>query len=89
MKELPDDADAITDDNEDNLICEINLNAHNYRLCKAKVAHHAILGKTDDFIAKKTLTATETPYLDTKSSIPQLDDVAKTVDLDVSLILAE
>ena len=29
----------ITDDEEDNLICEINTHADHYRLCKAKAAH--------------------------------------------------
>ena len=33
LDEFSDDADAITDDDdEDNLICEINLNADKYRL---------------------------------------------------------
>ena len=41
------------------------------------------------FLAKKPLTANEAPHLDTKSLIVKLDDVAKTVDLDVSTILAE
>ena len=30
LDELPEDADAITDDDEDNLMCETNLNAENY-----------------------------------------------------------
>ena len=29
LDEIPDDADAITHDDEDNLLCEINLNADN------------------------------------------------------------
>ena len=33
--------------------------------------------------------ATETPHLDTKCLIAKLDDVAETIDLDVSTILAE
>ena len=37
----------------------------------------------------KPLTAKEAPHLGTKSLIAKLDDVAKTVDLDVSTILAE
>ena len=32
LDELPENADATTDDDEENLICEINLNADNYRL---------------------------------------------------------
>ena len=47
------------------------------------------LGKIDASLAKKPLTAHEAPHLDTKSLIANLDDVAKTVDLDVSKILAE
>ena len=31
LDELPDDVDAITDDDEDNPKYEININAHNYR----------------------------------------------------------
>ena len=34
---------ATTDDDEDNLIYEISTNADNYRLCKAKAAHDAVL----------------------------------------------
>ena len=47
------------------------------------------MGKTDASLAKKTLTPTEAPNLDTKSLIAKLDDVAKTVGFDVSTILAE
>ena len=47
------------------------------------------MGKIDASLAKKLLTANEAPLLDTKSLIAKLDDVAKTVDLDVSTILAE
>ena len=89
LDELPDDIDEITDDDEDNLICETKLNADDYCLCKSKSAHDAILGKIDETHAKKTLTATEAPHWDTKSLIGKLDNVAKTDDLDVSTILAE
>ena len=58
-------------------------------MCKAKAAHDAVFGKIDVSLAKKPLTATEAPHLDTKSLIVKLDDVAKTVDLDVSTFLAE
>ena len=81
--------DATTDDNEDQPNTEINSHANHYRFCKAKAAHDAVLGKLVAFLAKKPLTATEAPHLDTKSLIAKLDDVAKTVDLDVSTILAE
>ena len=47
------------------------------------------LGKKDASLAKKPLTDKEAPHLDTKSLIAKLDVVAKTVDLDVSTILAE
>ena len=89
--ELPDEIDAITDDDddEDDLICETNTRADQYRLCKAKAAHDAALGKNDESLAKKPLTSTEAPHLDTKSLIAKLDEVAKTIDLDVSTILAE
>ena len=40
-------------------------------------------------MAKKPLTITEAPHLDTKTLISKLDEVAKSVDLDVSTILAE
>ena len=84
-----DDDDAITDDDEDNLVCEINTHANRYRLCKAKAAHDAVLGKIDASLARKPLRATEAPHLDTKALIAKLDDVAKTINLDVSTILAE
>ena len=89
LDELPDDVDSSNDDEEDNIIYEINLNADTYCLCKAKAAHDAVLGKFDASLAKKPLTATETPHLDTKSLIAKLDEVAKTIDLDMSTILAE
>ena len=47
------------------------------------------MGKIDASLAKKPLTATEAPHLETKSLIAILDDIAKTVDLDVSTIQAE
>ena len=84
-----DDDNPIIDDDEDNFICELNTHAHRYRLCKAKAAHDAVLGKIDASLAKKPLTATEAPYLDAKSLIAKSDEVAKTIDLDVSTILAE
>ena len=84
-----DDDDPIINDDEDNFICEINTHADRYRLCKAKAAHDAVLGKIDSSLAKKPLTATEAPHLDSKSLIAKLDEVAKTIDVDVSTILAE
>ena len=89
LDEVPDDIHAITDDYEDNLIRGINLNAVNYRLCKAKAAHDAVLGKIDASLVKKMLRVTEAPHLDTKPLSAKLDDVAEAVDLDVSTIMAE
>ena len=84
-----DDDNLIIDDEEDNFIREVNTHANRYRLCKAKAAHDAILGKIDASSAKKSLTATEAPHLDTKSLIGKPHEVAKTIDLDVSTILPE
>ena len=89
VDEVPNNVDAITDDDDDNLICEINLNADKYRLCKVKAAHDAFLGKIDASTATKTLRATEAPHVVTKPIIAKLDEVANTIDLDVSTILAE
>ena len=84
-----DEADAITDDDEDNLLCEINLNADNYRLSKAKASHDAVLGKIDASLVKNELTDIEAQHLNTKWLTAKLDGVAKTIDLDVSRILEE
>ena len=89
LDELPDDVDAMTNDDEDDLISEIITLTDNYRLCKAKAADDAVLGKIDASLAKKPLTASEASHLDTKSLIAKPDEVAKTIDLDVSTILAE
>ena len=40
-------------------------------------------------LVKKFITTSDSPHLDTKSLIQKLDEVAKTVDFDVSTILAE
>ena len=48
-----------------------------------------MLGKTEASLAKKCLTAFDAPHLNTKALIQKLDEVAKTVDLDVSTILEE
>ena len=89
LNELNDYDDAVTDDVEDNQVSEINAHADFYRLCIAEAAHDAVLGKIDASLAKKPLTASEAPHLDTKSLIAKLDDIAETVDLDVSTILTE
>ena len=59
LDELPNDNDAITDNDQNNLICEIYLHAVHYRLCKAKAVHDAVLENNDAPLAKKTPTATE------------------------------
>ena len=48
-----------------------------------------MLGKTDASLVKKFLTTSDALYLNTKALIQKLDEVAKTVDLDVSTILGE
>ena len=48
-----------------------------------------VLGKTDASLARKFLTTFDAPHLVTKAIIQKLDEVAKTVDLDVSTILGE
>ena len=84
-----DEDDATTDGDEDNLMCEINTHSNHYRLWWAKAAHDAVLGKIDASLARKPLTVNMAPLLDTKSLIAKLDDVAKTIDLGVSTIVAE
>ena len=84
-----DDDDAITDDDENNLICEIYTHADHHRLYKAKAAYDAVLGKIDACLAKKPLTATAAPHLDSKTLIAKIDGDAETIELDVSTILAE
>ena len=48
-----------------------------------------VLEKTDASLAKKCLRFSDAPHLNTKALIQKLDEVAKTVDLDVSTILEE
>ena len=84
-----DDDNPIYDAVEDNFICEMKTHTDRYRVCHAKAAHDAALGKIDASIANKPITATEAPHLDTKSLIAKLDEVAKTIDFGVSTILAE
>ena len=74
---------------EDDHIFRVDPNIDHYRLCKAKTAHDSVLGKIDASLAKKPLTSTEAPHLDTKVLISKLDEVAKIVDLNVPTILAE
>ena len=78
-----------TDTEDDNIVCDISIQADPARLCQAKQAHDLVLGKIDASLVKKILTTSDAPHLDTKALIQKLDEVAKTVDLDVSTILAE
>ena len=78
-----------TDSKSDNILRDISIQAHQTRPCQAKQAHDLVLGKTDASLVQKLLTTSDAPHLDTKALIQKLDDVAKTVGLDVSTILAE
>ena len=78
-----------TDSEDDNIVCDLSIQADQARLCQAKQAHRLVLGKTDALLVKKCLTASDAPHLNTKALIQKLDEVAKTVDLDVSIILEE
>ena len=77
------------EEDEDDHIFRVDTNVDHYRLCKAITAHDSVLGRIDASLAKKPLTITEAPHFDTKALIAKLDEVAKSVDLDVSTILAE
>ena len=48
-----------------------------------------MLGKTNASLIKKFLSNSDAPHLKSKALIQKLDEVAKTVDLDVSTTLAE
>ena len=80
---------ASTDFGNDNIVCDISIQADQAQLYQAKQAHNLVLGKTDASLVKNFLTTFDAPHLDTKALIHKLDEVAKTVDLDVSIILAE
>ena len=78
-----------TDSEDDNIVCDISIQADQAQLCPAKQAHGLVLGKTNASLVKKFLTTSDAPHLDAKAIIQKLDEVARTVDLDVSTILAE
>ena len=78
-----------TDSEDDNIVCDISIQAAQARVCQAKQAQDLVLGKTDASLTKKCLMASDAPHLNTKSLIQKLDEVAKTVDFDVSTILEE
>ena len=77
------------EEDEDDHISRIDTNIDHYQLCRAKTAHDSVLGKIDASLGMKRLTITYVPHLETKAIISKLDEVAKSVDLDVSTILAE
>ena len=84
------DPDHLSIDYEDDsIVCDISIQADQARLCQAKQAHDIVLRKTDASLAKKCPTASDAPHLNTKALIQKLDEVAKTLDLDVSNILEE
>ena len=78
-----------TDPEDDNIVCDISIQADQALLCQAKQAHDLVLGKTDASLAKKFVTISDAPHLNSKALIQKLEEVAKTVDLDVSTILKE
>ena len=85
-----DDSHHLSTESEgDNIVYGISIQADQARLCQAKQAHDLVLGKTDASLIKKLVTTSDAPHLDTKALIQKVDEVAKTVDLDVSTILAE
>ena len=87
---LGDDSNHVsTDSEDDNIVCDISIQADQARLCQAKQAHDLVLGKTVASLVNKFLTISDAPHLDTQPLIQKLDEVAKTVGLDVPTILAE
>ena len=88
-----DQTEGDEEEDEDDYILEedykIDTNIHNYRQCKTQTAHDSVLEKINASLAKEPLTITEAPHLVTKALISTLDEVAKSVDLDVSTILDE
>ena len=78
-----------TDSEDDNIVCDIKIQADKPRLCDAKQTYEPVLGKPDASLVKQLLTISDAFHLDTNGLIQKLDNVAKVVDLDVSTILAE
>ena len=76
-----------TDSEDDNIVCDISIQANQARFSQAKQNHELVRGKTDAFLVKNIQTTSDAPYLDTKALIQKLDEVAETVDLDVLTIL--
>ena len=63
-----------TDSEDDNIVCDISIQADQARLCQAKQTHDLLLGKTVASLAKKCLTASDAPHLNTKALIQKLDE---------------
>ena len=78
-----------TDSEDDNVVCDISFQADQARLSQVKQAHNLVLGKTDASLVKKFQTMSDAPHMDTKALFQKLDEVAETLDLDVSTTLAE
>ena len=60
-----------TDSEDDNIVCDISIQADQARLCQAKQTHNLVLRKTDASLVKKFLTASDAPHLDTKVLFPE------------------
>ena len=78
-----------TDSEDDNIVWDISVQADKPRFCPAKQAHKLVLGKTYASLVKRFITTSDAPHLDSKALVQKLDEVAKTVDLDVSTFLTE
>ena len=78
-----------TDSEDDNIVGLVSLQAEKPRICQAKQAHELVLRETDASLVKKLLTTSDAPHLDTKALIQKLDEVSKTVNLDVSTFHAK
>ena len=65
-----DDSHHLSADSEDdNIVCDLSIQADQAQLCQAKQAHDLVLGKTDASLAKKCLTASDAPHLNTQALI--------------------
>ena len=73
-----------TESEDDTIVCDISIQAEKARLSQAKQVHELVLGITDASLVKKFLKTSDAPHLDTKALIQKLDEVAKTVQLEVS-----
>ena len=87
---LCDDSHHIsTDSGYDTMVCDISIHVEKARLCQAKQGHDSVLGKWNASLVKNILANSDAPHLDTEALIQKLDKIAKTVDLDVSIILTK